>query len=447
MTRDGKQLLVISVVGITFVVLYWRFVYFNLINSVNIPFADQWPLYQFYITRPSIVELFTFQYGPHRQGLGYVLSWVIASLSNWNIQAEVLLSTLVQGLTAISLLFLKKRLFQTWHVSDVYIPISVFSLRYFEVFTTTPNLSLAVFPIFLVTLLAHIWISSPSYILFFSIIAVVTIFSGFGMLVTPLVILLLLHGFIRSSHAARPFFNSLAAIFVLCVGCAIYFLGYSFTTSVECNINPLPLIASYPLFIGSMILNQIKIFFMFPYLAQWLGFLLYIMAIYWLGNIITRIVKSQQNNAFDDVQVLLVGVSVLFIFAATIGRACLDIQASQAPRYLLYLLPINIAFYFYLLQRINKNMLYIIALVMLLFIQTDILNNDTIVKTSASLSENKRRWVACYFSYNSVPLCNQLTEFNLLAADVVESEVLIHAKENGFLFYSHQSSPKKYFPK
>lgn len=87
-SAKNKQLLIngsaISV--LVFVLLRWFF----LINkySINMLFWDQWDFLGALFENKGPCELFSWQHGPHRQGIGFFLTKIVADLSGWNTRVE-----------------------------------------------------------------------------------------------------------------------------------------------------------------------------------------------------------------------------------------------------------------------------------------------------------------------------------------------------------------------
>src|ERR1700719_3564980 len=113
-TADGSWVSYVStsVVAVVFVVLAIRL--FRLISryAVNIFFSDQWKfddatLFQ----RHSIWQMFAWQHGPHRQGLGALFQKVIEPSFRWNSRTESFIVGSVVVAAALCALYLKKRLY------------------------------------------------------------------------------------------------------------------------------------------------------------------------------------------------------------------------------------------------------------------------------------------------------------------------------------------------
>ena len=65
------------------VLAVWRF-------SVNILFWDQWDFYTPLFNHAPLWQIFVWQHGPHREGIGLVLDKLVLESSGWNSRAEAL---------------------------------------------------------------------------------------------------------------------------------------------------------------------------------------------------------------------------------------------------------------------------------------------------------------------------------------------------------------------
>jgi hypothetical protein len=78
--------LVLAVINFT---LALRFFHFISAFAINIFFDDQWDyLTPFFRGSPTIAELFFWQHGPHREGVGLVADKFLYAWTNWSVRAE-----------------------------------------------------------------------------------------------------------------------------------------------------------------------------------------------------------------------------------------------------------------------------------------------------------------------------------------------------------------------
>src|SRR5215469_3138774 len=108
---------------------------FSLIShyAVNVFFMDQWDFNEVTLfEKHSLWEMFRWQHGPHRQGLGAIVAHLIEPLFHWNTRTESFVMGGVVVLAAVCALWLKWRLFGCLILFDVCIPLIVLSPLQYE---------------------------------------------------------------------------------------------------------------------------------------------------------------------------------------------------------------------------------------------------------------------------------------------------------------------------
>src|SRR6266478_4983604 len=75
--------------------------FFHLIDrlAVNVIYWDEWDFLGGLFEDRGWWELFTWQHGPHREGLGYAVIKICAALSSWDTRFEAFV---VGGITVVS---------------------------------------------------------------------------------------------------------------------------------------------------------------------------------------------------------------------------------------------------------------------------------------------------------------------------------------------------------
>ena len=116
----------VSPVAVWIVFLFYAARFFHLIShwAVNIFFWDEWDvtnatLFQHH----SLWEIFTWQIGPQREGLGGVFAALVEPLFRWNSRTESFLVGGIIALTAFLAVFLKHRLYGSLTLLDTVIAV------------------------------------------------------------------------------------------------------------------------------------------------------------------------------------------------------------------------------------------------------------------------------------------------------------------------------------
>src|ERR1700739_1949559 len=121
--------------------------------AVNIFFSDQWDLYNATLfEKHSLWEMFRWQHGPHRLGLGALLSKLAESHFRWNSRTEAFLATAIITVAALCALYLKTRLWGSLTIFDIAIPVIFFTPTQYESLWVTPDFAHGPLPLFLVVL-------------------------------------------------------------------------------------------------------------------------------------------------------------------------------------------------------------------------------------------------------------------------------------------------------
>ena len=113
-------------VAVTALVLTERL--FLLVNryAVNIFFSDQWEFNAATVFQShTLWEIFTWQHGPHRQGLGGVMAKLIEPHFQWDSRIESFFIAGIFVVTGLLSIWLKQRLFGRLEYYDVVIPTLV----------------------------------------------------------------------------------------------------------------------------------------------------------------------------------------------------------------------------------------------------------------------------------------------------------------------------------
>jgi hypothetical protein len=143
----------ILLLGISFLLLADRF--FGLISTyaVNIFFYDQWDFNDATLfEHHTLWQMFSWQHGPHRQGAGALLQWLIDPFFRWNSRTESFVVGGIVVVAALSSLGLKRKLYARFSYSDVIIPVAFLSPLPFETLFVTPNFAHGPLPLLLIVL-------------------------------------------------------------------------------------------------------------------------------------------------------------------------------------------------------------------------------------------------------------------------------------------------------
>jgi hypothetical protein len=197
----------ISLVLGLFVIAVMSLRLFFLIKSyaVNMMFSDEWEIFGPMFAHAGIWQIFNQQYGPHRQGMGGLIIWIVSSLSHWNSTADAYATFILVFAASFVALFIKRITFGKWTLSDLVIPVIFLTVSQFEVFIITPNEAHSAFPLLGILLFGISWLIPNRILRYVSIVITdfVTMFTGFGVfigIVAPFLLALDVYEEIRNKN-------------------------------------------------------------------------------------------------------------------------------------------------------------------------------------------------------------------------------------------------------
>jgi len=390
--------------------------------SVNILFWDQWDFYDAFFESHNLWEVFRWQVGPHRQGVGGILTEIVAQLSGWNNRVEAFTIGGIVCLAMFCGLILKRRLYNSWSWSDVAIPLMFLTPLQYEMFAGTPNLSHGSVPLFLLIVYCLVWTLSISPLRYMSILFVnfLLIFTGFGVfigIITPVMIIM------EYSCMNRVLKNKerlllLVSLLVSLLSAGAFFVGYRFRPAVPNFEFPVDQYwAKYPLFISIALANFCGVKDVPLLIIAPVGFIcLFVMIgieVFHARRFVT--LSRQSPIAYGEMnlsQIILILTTFTLIFSINlaIGRISLGLEAAQASRYVTYLIPGFLGIYLHILasnRQENRALLSIILVTGLLWASFPLRDSD--LQILESYRSGKIRWKNCYLKTEDIEKSNQLS--------------------------------------
>ena len=206
-------------------------------NAVNIFYNDQWDFYDAMLfQKHPLWEMFRWQYGPHRLGLGPLISKLWSHTFAGTAAARPFWrrpSSLPQPSAA---LYLKTRLWGRLRWFDLAIPLIFFTPAQFESLWITPNLAHGPLPLLLIVLYCLALTCEAAAIRYTLalILNFVAIYTGFGLFIgfiTPLWLLLDYY----SRREARQSANwLLVRVAIALASLGSFFVGYRMDPDAAC---------------------------------------------------------------------------------------------------------------------------------------------------------------------------------------------------------------------
>ena len=406
--------------------------YFNLIDryAVNLLFSDEWDFLNPLFRGQGPLEMFFYQHGPHRQGLGGLLLIVIAALSNWNSRVVAFAIGGCMLLAMLAALALKRRLTGRWAASDIVIPLIYLSTVQYEALTVAPNPAHGALPALLAVLVPHAWLLRQPWQRYtlLALLNFALVFTGFGIFMGVVIPALLLVELFQADGRRRTtgdsskrrfslrirrlsstHWRSPALALIACLGSwALFSVNYHVTTASSCRLFAYERPWEYPLFMALMFSRLPGFAFdLQPVVVGAIASVLFGTSLVLLLMHLQRLLRGETSaTALNRAVVILISFSLLFALNTALGRICMGDTGGQASRYMPLLTPAFLGVYLALHQlhwcwprQIAIALLILLLLPVALPIRSD---NEA---DARGFAEVKRRWSACYLSKHSLEQC------------------------------------------
>ncbi len=402
--------LLLIVMGLLILHWYWLIEGYG----VNMLFLDQWNILYPIIKQEGLWAAFSQLNGPHRQGLGGIIQYVIYPLSGWNTQWEAYVAVFFLALTTLIAVRIKQRLTGTLTLADLCIPFLFLSLQLYESILVAPNLSHGVLPLFLFFLSAYVMccVADRWQGPVLAFLVLLTTYTGFAFFSTVLMIPFLFIKFWRSIDKGlqRTFFFS--GVFALFFG-GSFFYNYTLQPAVLCFKFPHDrpweyLTYSFHVFNNALGLYELPTSIQIIF-HQWLTPIPFILLTgLWLGTLY-RLVHKKMSSTADNILFYLISISLLFYALTAVGRVCLGPESARAPRYLMYAIPTFFAIYLILTKWLPSSRWksLLMTILFLLLVSKEVRLHQYLPSRLQEYKMTKLTWKECYLQHKSIQKCNK----------------------------------------
>jgi hypothetical protein len=398
---------VASLLGVAFALLCGRLFWLIDRYSVNVLFWDQWDLFDPFFEHASAWELFRYRFGPHRQGIAFLLTRALMDATDWNTRAEAFMIGALVALAAALALLLRRRLFGPLTPMDVAIPLLVLTPAQYGIFVHIPNASHGAAPLLLLialccgcTLAGRAPRCAALLVLNFLLIH-----TGFGIFAGAITPVLLVSDCVEAARGE----GARAAVWpAFCVALSLaslgfFFVGYAFDPVVDDFAFPSPHASLYPKFVALMLANVlgVKGTDLLPTLVGFgaLAAVLLTAVVHGLGLFVRRGEARRRSAAIAALAVF----GLLFCAGTAVGRITLGLNAAQSTRYVPLVVPAFLGLYLHLqtLRSLRGRLLLSCLAVVALAAATFPMRADE-ARFIAILARDKQRWVDAYLETGSV---------------------------------------------
>jgi len=391
---------------LAFVLCATRFLLIVRTFAVNVFIGDQWEFQEATVFHPrSLLAIFRWQLGPHRQGLGGLLHAAIDPWFHWNARSESFVAAGIIIAACALALWLKVRIAGKLTITDTVIPILFLTPVQYEVIVGVTNYAHGPLPLLLLIALALAWTLPESRTRWTAILLLnfLSIYTGFGLLlgiITPLAITL--EYFAKRQEPRR---HAIAATIAL-MSLASFFIGYVRNPDAQCFSTELHSPLHYFLFSGFMFSNFLGIKATQELV---LAILLGSGSLVLFAGVLMAITRRLQLVPF-----ILLAYSLAFALLTAFGRTCMGLGAAQGSRYMTYLIPALLAVYLFSLS-IKDRMAHcaLIASTCVLVTISGARIHNADMHAMANLRNGRVEWKACYLAEHDLVRCNRLTGANI----------------------------------
>ncbi len=408
----------VAAVTLEFVVCATRL--FRLIShyAVNIFFSDQWrfddgTLFQ----QHSVWQMFAWQHGPHRQGLGALFAKLIEPYFRWNSRTESFVVGGIVVAAAMCALYLKQRLYGRLSVVDVLIPAIFFTPAQYETLFVTANFAHGPLPLLLILLYCLSWTCQQNAVRYPLILLInfVTIYTGFGFFLGVITPILLLVDYCATTPSTRlPKSYLLGTVLLSLASLGSFFIGYKFNAAVDCFSFQLHSPASYAAYMAIMFANFFAVESSGA-LAQIFGVVVMLALLASLASAAWQLCRGPSQNlpngqrARPLVAAALISYCFLFCMNTAYGRLCGGLWTAHSSRYVIYLELGVLGLYFHLLnlRRPWLRRCLVTALLAPVLVSSLHVNRQAI----GYFPDIKLRWRSCYLQFEDAEKCNQIVGY------------------------------------
>ncbi len=388
--------------------------------AVNILYWDQWDfdeatLFQHH----SLWEMFAWQHGPHRQGLGALLQKLIEPWFHWNGRSEAFGIGAIIFSAAVLALLLKIRLYGKIAHSDVIIPLLFLTPLQYETLVLIPNPAHGPLPLFMIVLYCLCWLIRPFHWRYICVLLAnfLSIYTGFGIfigVVTPA--LLAIDYYANARHMASKYRWGIAVALTISIASLVsFFVHYRFDPAVDC-FSPVPENpVMYPWFAAIMFASVagLKISLLGLTFVTLIGLIALLSLVVALLITSKRLLAREADTWPRDAAIgALLAYCAIFCLNTAYGRLCLGLPAASNSRYTPYVVLGLFGLYLYALSNQGRNLRVFLVLSLLVYAMLGARPlNSFDARIIEYKNSHKKIWRACYLARHNIYACNALTHY------------------------------------
>ena len=353
-----------------------RLIHLTMAFHVEIPWMDDWPI--FHKIDQSATGFFV-QHGPHKMGLGGIILKVLNPLFDFNQTWHVFLIIAVMMANSVLALQLKWKNFGKPSYFDIVIPIIYLSWSSYGTLLFTPNIALNHLPVFLFLLYLLVHRSAASNTTrapLKGLLGFCLVFTGFGVVGAGVLLLFETYQSLRTKKIE----NTIPAG-VIFLSFVLFFSEYK-SAPIDENV-------ARPEFLDLIKFNLAYYANALSAQARKLSFVTAGLLLALLLSINALTLKGKAPKEQKEFLLLLIGFSVLFGLASSMGRSGTNYLIGYSSRYYPYTMPLLFATYLGLSIHKIKGQYFLISCLLFILSYKEFKLADTSQRIIEKVHESK----------------------------------------------------------
>jgi hypothetical protein len=410
--------------------------------AVDVFHWDQWDFLDGLFHPRSFWQLFRWQLGPHRMGLGLPLMVAVEQMTDWNAVAISYLNAAVMAAGGLLAVVLKHRLAPPLRWTDAALLFLFLNSSQWAIFVATPNVSHGPLPLLLVTFFAILLTiqSTPSRVVLLLLVDLLATYTGFGIFlgwITPLVILL---------QWWRTDLKGTAAVLALLASVAIlasFFYDYRLPWDLARSCVGTAADNSWRKRLGFFFLLFARAFGATRRASFWAVFGGAVgAAVCWLFLVrsVQLLKRPSSVERLVEVTWVLAAFTLMFAIVASAGRSCRGAGGALNSRYVPYMVPGMVALYLStvgVLDRGTPLPRRLLAYgVLLAYLGLDVSVRSVDYRQMRYYQASKESWVRCFLKEHDARACTETAAFGIYpdprAAGLLDKLAIMERRRLGF---------------
>lgn len=380
-------------------------------DAVNVLYGDQWDFLTPLFDGKGPWACFIRQHGPHRQGLGGVLQWMIYNMSGWDVRAEAWAGVAVLTAAAATALACAYRVRGRLLAWDAVLPVIILTPLHWETLLLAPNLAHSVLPLALTCALVLAWLApaSAARLVIISALGVLCIFTGFGFSVAPAVLAVALASLSPANTDRRA---AVAIIALLAAGMAAFLIGYRWDPAVPGWHFPVADWWNYGTFVAYMLATLVGLR-EHTVVAASAGGLLALLVV---GVFVSSLWQIWARGATrrTSAAALLTGTAVAYMAFTAFGRLPVNLEAAFLWRYTTMTMPAVLGLVIFAqpwTEPVIAPIFRRCTVAAICVLGAAIWGNFGPEPRASAIAMAKRQWVEAYLATHDLPRANTISGY------------------------------------